>query len=108
MKTRAVMIGFVLGALSPAALPAEGDAMTGRQVFERHCIHCHGDDPESAGTRQLARRLGPEKAVLSERDDLAGAYVRQVVRRGLNAMPPFAPADLTEAKLDALIDYLTQ
>ena len=69
-------------------------------------MHCHGDSREATGTQQLARTRGQDKALLEKRDDLDAAYIALVVRHGLKAMPPFAPADLTDAKLQALTAYL--
>jgi hypothetical protein len=56
----------------------------------------------------LGRRLGKERALLAERTDLAGDYVRQVVRRGLLGMPPFTRVDLSDAELVHVVAYLTR
>lgn len=90
-------------ALSPAAL-AEG--IDGQDIYERECVHCHGPGLESTGTQQLARTRGEDKALLTERDDLPATYIEYVVRHGLKAMPPFAPAGLTDDELAALTAYL--
>lgn len=103
---RHVVFVAILAVLVPA--PATADEINGSDVFDRHCVHCHADSKEAPGTLQLAIRRGPDKAVLTERDDLVPAYIEVVVRNGLNAMPPFTPADLTEDKLQALIDFLTE
>jgi mono/diheme cytochrome c family protein len=89
-----------------AAVPAAAADLTGKEVFERHCIHCHGAGDEMTGTRQLARTRGKDKALLTERDDLPAEYIRMIVRQGLKAMPAFVPSDLTDAQLQALADYL--
>jgi mono/diheme cytochrome c family protein len=97
----------VAAALAIPSIP-QAAQISGQAVFDRYCGHCHADSREAPGTLQLARRLGADGAVLTERDDLVGAYVDAVVRNGLNAMPPFAPSDLDEAKLRALIEFLTR
>jgi len=93
-------------ALLGAALSAAGAEPDGKEVFDRHCIHCHGPGSEP-GTLQLARTRGEERALLTERNDLAPEYIQAVVRNGLKSMPPFVPSDLTDAQLEALVQYLT-
>jgi mono/diheme cytochrome c family protein len=81
--------------------------MSGKQVFEHYCIQCHGPG-DWPGTMQLARTRGKDRALLAERKDLAPDYVTAIVRHGLKSMPPFAPSDLTDAKLKALVEFLTK
>ena len=94
--------------LAMASMPAAADQISGEAVFNQYCVYCHADSREAPGTIQLTKRRGAENAVLAERDDLVPAYIEVVVRRGLNAMPPFAPSDLDAEKLQALIEYLTR
>jgi len=93
---------------TPAAMSAPTAALTGKQVFDRQCVHCHGPSDEAVGTLQLARTRGKDKALLTERNDLTADYVQFVVRHGLKAMPAFVPSDLTDAQLQALTEYLTK
>ena len=93
-------------ALIAAAAPATAAELTGKEAFDRHCVHCHGAGDEMTGTLQLARTRGKDKALLTERDDLPAEYIRMVVRQGLKAMPAFVPSDLTDAQLQALAEYL--
>ena len=90
-----------------ASAPATAADLTGREVFDRHCVHCHGPGNEATGTLQLARTRGEDKALLTERDDLPAAYIQMIVRQGLRSMPAFVPSDLTDTQLRALTDYLT-
>jgi mono/diheme cytochrome c family protein len=106
MKPIALMLAGAW-TLAAAAHPAAGAEFTGREVFDHYCSYCHGAG-DRPGTMQLARTRGPDKALLQERTDLAAAYVKIVVRHGLKSMPPFTPGDLTDAKLEALIRYLTR
>ena len=102
-------VAFTAAALLLAAtMPAAAADLTGEQVFNRHCVHCHGPGNEATGTLQLARTRGPDKAVLAERDDLPAEYVRMIVRQGLKAMPAFVPSDLTDSQLEALAEYLSK
>ncbi|HLF31332.1 MAG TPA: cytochrome c [Xanthomonadales bacterium] len=98
-----------LALLLTGTVPAQASAdMTGKEVFERHCVYCHAPGNEHPGTRQLGLTRGEDKAVLAERDDLAVEYVQYVVRHGLQSMPGFYPSDLTDAQLEALAEFLSQ
>ena len=90
--------------ISTSALAAEPK---GSEVFEYYCSHCHGPG-DAPGTVQLARTRGKDKGLLTARTDLAPEYVEYIVRHGLKSMPPFAPSDLDEAKLKALIAFLAK
>jgi (+)-pinoresinol hydroxylase len=98
----------VVGALLAAGGLAAAADPTGEEVFNRHCVHCHGPGGEMTGTQQLARTRGKDKALLTERDDLPPEYIQMIVRQGLKAMPAFVPSDLTDAQLKALADYLSK
>jgi mono/diheme cytochrome c family protein len=103
------LIAWTACAASLAAIaPASATDLTGQEVFERHCVHCHGPGNEAVGTLQLARTRGKDKALLTERKDLPAEYIRIVVRNGLKAMPAFVPSDLTDAQLQSLAEYLTR
>ena len=90
--------------ISSSALAAEPN---GSEVFEHYCSHCHGPG-DAPGTVQLSRTRGNDKGLLTQRTDLAPEYIEYIVRHGLKSMPPFAPSDLTEARLKALIGFLTK
>ena len=103
-------IAFTLAAaiaFLAATMPVTASDTSGKKVFDKHCVHCHGPGNEGAGTLQLARTRGEDKALLTERKDLRPEYIQYVVRHGLKAMPAFVPSDLTDAELVALADYLT-
>jgi mono/diheme cytochrome c family protein len=94
-------------ALADAARPAVGEELKGKEVFEQYCSHCHGPG-DAPGTVHLSRTRGKEKGLLTQRTDLAPEYVEYIVRHGLKSMPPFVPSDLTDAKLKALVGFLTK
>ncbi|MCC7463554.1 MAG: cytochrome c [Gammaproteobacteria bacterium] len=99
------VLAALLGVPAMAA-GAAGDVAAGERLFAARCALCHvGFAP---GTIMLGRRLGPERAVLAERSDLTGDYVRHVVRHGLLSMPPFTRVDLNDAELAQVIAYLTR
>lgn len=76
------------------------------EMFADSCIHCH--DAGGWGTRSLARRLPPGEAELLKRKNLPAGLTRLVVRRGIGAMPPLAPTDLTDDELDRLARWLDE
>jgi mono/diheme cytochrome c family protein len=103
----AAAVAALASMTQPAAAADVTGAMTGQEVFEHYCVQCHGPG-DWPGTMQLARTRGKERALLAERKDLAPDYVEAIVRHGLKSMPPFAPSDLTDAKLKALVQFLTK
>ena len=98
---------LVVGPLAGLAVPAVAAEMTGKEVFDHYCTYCHGS-ADGPGTVQLSRSRGKDRALLTERKDLAADYIEYIVRHGLKSMPPFAPADLTDARLKALVAFLTR
>ena len=89
------------------ATPARAADMSGKEVFDHYCTWCHGAS-DAPGSMQLSRTRGKQQALLTERSDLTRSYIEYVVRHGLKSMPPFAPSDLTDAKLEALAAYLAR
>ncbi len=75
-------------------------------VFLARCQYCHIE--LGPGTITIARRLGPEEALLANRTDLTGDYVKTVVRRGLNTMPPMTRVEVSDDELDLIAQYLTR
>jgi mono/diheme cytochrome c family protein len=101
-----------LGALLASALllagaPARGqDLIAGESLYANHCLVCHQQG--GTGTLLLARRLGPERALLGAREDLAEDYIRAVVRNGMGGMPWLGRVELPDADLAAIAAYLTR
>jgi cytochrome c oxidase subunit II len=97
----------------PASEPSDESSLIGRDVFMRStCVGCHA----IRGTEADAD-IGPDLTHLARRETLAAGVLRntrtdlalfitdpQEVKPGA-AMPP---TDLTQAELDALLDYLEQ
>jgi len=98
-----LLVSAVAGLMTPAA----GAEMNGKEVFEHYCAYCHGSS-EGPGTMQLSRTRGKGKGLLTQRTDLAPEYIQYIVRHGLRSMPPFVPSDVTDAKLEALVTFLTR
>ena len=94
----------------PAASKA-GDAggmvpSAGAGLFDLHCGICHAQ--MGTGTMMLARRLGPDHALLADRTDLAADYIRHVVRNGIGSMPPQTRVDLSDAELERIAAFLVR
>jgi cytochrome c5 len=104
---RIAFTSLVVSALASLTMPAAGAEMTGKEVFDHYCTYCHGS-ADGPGTMQLSRTRAKDKGQLTQRTDLAPSYIEYVVRHGLRSMPPFVPSDLTEARLKALIGFLTK
>lgn len=97
----------------PAVAPVTKADLPGRTIFEHQCAPCHGagpgDDgvPMLPGTMVLARRYqGDPSGALELRDDLDGEILRLFVRNGVGAMPGFRKAELSDADIDAIAEYL--
>ena len=80
-------------------------AETGEEVYGHHCGLCHQE--KGAGTIMLERRLGEEKAVLEERNNLSEAYIRAVVRKGIGTMQGVSRDELDDENLQLISRYLT-
>jgi mono/diheme cytochrome c family protein len=77
-----------------AAAAAPNPAGRGAELFRTHCAVCHGDNGEGIA--------GPPLRPLP----IAPADIKFTVRDGRGQMPPFAPGDLPDADLTALIGFL--
>ncbi len=92
-----------------APIVAKPAAPRGWVQFQRACAVCHGSGPARPGTRALrAKYHGKLPALLARRTDLSAQYIKSVVRRGVNVMPPFRKTELSDRDLDAIAAYLTR
>lgn len=96
----------VLIVATAAAQAADSLVTQGQALFRARCGMCHL--PGGTGTFMLGRRLGAENALLAERTNLDAAYVRHVVRNGIVSMPRITRAEVDDAELQAIVDYLTR
>lgn len=81
-----------------APLTGEHDPPTetirlGQRVFAANCSQCH-----PGGTQGLAPALNNKPA--------PGWLIRFQVRHGLGAMPAFSEEEISDAELDALVEYM--
>ncbi|MEJ0039678.1 MAG: cytochrome c [Gammaproteobacteria bacterium] len=96
-----VVCGFLVAAQAPGSGTEEG-----KTLFQARCGMCHLQG--GTGTFMLSRRLGPANALLAERANLDAAYVEHVVRNGIVSMPRITRAEVSDAELHAIVDYLTR
>jgi len=83
----------VIGWLALVAAAAQGPA-AGRApeaIWRSSCSYCHG----------APSKVGPPIPA-----GIDGQAVRQFVRNGANAMPPFHRSEIDDAELEALADWL--
>ena len=96
-----IAAGLLVFQLQPVA-----SELMGEEVYNKWCNGCHMDSPFAPGTIQLRQSRGDELALITQRDDLTGAYVKQLVRKGLNGMPLFRRTEISNKELEALTDFL--
>lgn len=97
-------VAAAAGVAVQAQAPAKSVPLDGKALFQAQCSGCHLD--RGFGTRVLSRRVPEGQATLESRKNLPAAYVSVVVRRGIGSMPQFRKAELTDAELGAIAQYL--
>lgn len=100
--TTTAQVSVVSGSTSDPAAGTE----VGRSLFQARCGMCHLAG--GTGTFMLGRRLGAANALLVERTNLDATYVKHVVRNGIVSMPRITRAEVSDAELLAIVDYLTR
>jgi len=95
------LLAFGLGA---HAADTSTSPPAGQALYRRHCGPCHLQG--GTGTFMLGRRLGEQNALLESRTNLDDAYVRAVVRGGIQSMPRLSRAELPDADLVRIAQYL--
>lgn len=77
-----------------AQTPAAGSSQwgSGKDLYEKVCAHCHAPEV-GVGTMIQGR-------------DLPEAYIKYVVRHGLNAMPAFPASYIDDHSIALVTDYI--
>ena len=97
---------ILFGANSPAVRAAE---LTGQEVYDKWCGFCHDAGPMKAGTMALQDKYkGALPAALLERNDLTPDLVKYFARNGFNYMPSFRKTEISDAELNALVNYVVE
>lgn len=109
---RAGLLVSLFAAVSLPVLSAPSE-QNGKVVFDKWCAPCHGAIAPRGGalpgTAALAVKYkGKVPAVLTERTDLAPAFIKTVVRHGLFAMPITRKTEINDAELDDIVAYLAR
>lgn len=104
---------LLTAALMFGAQAQAADLDNGHALFQRWCAGCHAGTNRQgglpAGTYTLQQRYqGRLPADLEKRTDLQPAYIKTLVRSGINIMPRTRKTEITDAELDDLVAYLTQ
>lgn len=107
---------FAVGASAVAAQEKNADRIaSGKQLYEYHCVACHGAAPgfppfpELPGTAALRMRYGTDRpALLTERTDLTPAFVAYFVRNGISVMPFFRKTEISDTELGAIGAFLSR
>ncbi|GER07271.1 hypothetical protein GCM10007972_14800 [Iodidimonas muriae] len=108
MTTAKVLITLFLASVLAGLLPANAETVTGKAVYEQHCLSCHQADgggvpmmqPELWGSRRIN---GPDTALI---DFVLGgsASLPDEERAYSNEMPGFD--HLSDAELAAVLSYI--
>ena len=116
MKHLSVFLGLMAVGVYAIAqnLPS---AEHGEVVYEKWCLHCHGDTVTEPGmfpslplpgTAALGVKYrGELPPVLTDRADLTPEFIRTVVRGGLFGMPITRKTEINDQELEDIIAYLT-
>lgn len=102
----ATMSSVVAKASTPGPVAATTASTPPEVLFARRCGVCH--NPGGVGAQTLARRVGPERAVLATRGDLTVPFVTVVVRHGLLNMPRLTRVEVTDEELAAIATWLAR
>jgi cytochrome c553 len=111
-KRESSVVGTLAIVLMTSAAPAFAqewvslEKADGAAVFGEKCGMCHR--ATGMGTGILARRMSPELALLENRTDLQPALIETAVRSGFGVMFPISRAEVSDAQLQMLVEYLTE
>ena len=75
-------------------------------LFVEKCGMCHRE--RGMGTVILARRTGPELALLEKRKDLSADLIRVYVRTGAGNMPRIGRGEVSDTQLSAITRHLVR
>lgn len=92
------------GALAAAATAETQAGADGRELYLARCGGCHLEG--GFGTRVLERRVVEGQAMLERRETLPAVMVVSAVRLGIGSMPQMRPAEISDADLAAIAQYL--
>jgi cytochrome c553 len=74
-------------------------------LFVEKCSMCHRQ--MGMGTVILARRMDPKAAMLETRRDLTAEMITSAARQGIGNMPRISRAEVSDAQMAQITNYLT-
>lgn len=90
-----------------AATQAAAATLDGQALYEERCGMCHQSIGMAVGI--LSRRpADASEGLLEERADLSAAFVQTVVRTGIMNMPRMPRAEVSDAELTSIANYLSR
>jgi mono/diheme cytochrome c family protein len=124
MRRIETQLAIIFLCLSAASAQAQGDRVpaswteatvsgagqpSGYVQFQKFCSVCHGEGPGMPGTLALQSKYkGARPALLEKRTDLKPAFIKFCVRNGISVMPSFRKTEVSEADLDAIMEFLAR
>lgn len=90
-----------------AAGATQASHQLGKAVYDSRCGICHGRGERMPGTASLqAKYQGAIPAALEDRRDMPAQFIEFYVRNGVMIMPAFRKTEISDADLQALVEYL--
>lgn len=77
-------------------------AATGKELFEKNCVSCHGAD--GSGNTAVGKAVGAKDLRSDEAKKLTDAQIATQIKNGKGNMPPFD--SLTKPEIDSLVAYV--
>jgi mono/diheme cytochrome c family protein len=105
MNLQNFISGIALLALVPVGSNVlAADAQTGKAVYEKHCVACHGNDGK--GNPAMAKALGEKGLNLTTKEatQKSDEQLMKVIADGEGKMPPFK--SLSEAEQKQVVTYI--
>jgi cytochrome c553 len=87
------------------ALQDRSSKSTDEALFVEKCGMCHRQ--MGMGTVILARRMDPKVAMLETRRDLTAEMITSAARQGIGNMPRISRAEVSDAQMAQITNYLT-
>ena len=104
---KTMLFALTLCGVTFTAGAVAADAPSGKTLYTERCGMCH--QTIGMAVAILSRRPNdPSKGFLEQRTDLSSAFIRTVVRTGINNMPRITRAEVSNAELAAIADYLAR
>jgi cytochrome c6 len=93
-----LLLSFLLLATSfPAA------AQSGKELFEKYCVMCHGADGSS--NTSVGKSTGAKDLRSAEAQKMTDAQIFTLIDKGKDNMPPFGDS-LRKAEINSLVAYV--